>query len=87
MGFSGCGTKLISKSERNDYTGLATSPLSGLPLSDQSLAERRAIAVKVENAVRARPQSGPDKAEVVYEELCRGGIDETHRPVFEQSSR
>lgn len=52
----------------------ATSPLTGLPLADRGSAARRAVAVKVENAQQARPQSGLDRAGVVYEELVEGGI-------------
>ena len=51
-----------------------TSPLCGLPLADAGSATRRALAVKVENHPSARPQSGLDQAEVVYEELVEGGV-------------
>jgi len=51
-----------------------TSPLTGLPLKDSSSAARRAVAVKVENQADARPQSGLDLAELVYEEIVEGSI-------------
>jgi hypothetical protein len=35
---------------------------------------RPAVAVKVENSPLARPQSGLDKADLVYEEIVEGGI-------------
>ena len=51
-----------------------TAPLTGLLTSDFSLAERRALAVKVDNANgRARPQVGLGSADVVYEALIEGG--------------
>jgi hypothetical protein len=50
------------------------SPLTGLPLSDASIARRPAVTVKVDNAPEARPQSGLDKADVVIEEKVEGGI-------------
>lgn len=36
--------------------------------------ERPAVAVKIENSPLARPQSGLDKADIVYEETVEGGI-------------
>lgn len=50
------------------------SPLSGLPLTDPASLYRRAIAVKVENDPAARPQSGLDRAELVYEEMVEAGV-------------
>lgn len=52
----------------------STCPLSGLEPSDESLIERPAVAVKVENAAIAYPLSGLEDAEVVYEELVEGGV-------------
>jgi len=52
-----------------------TQPLTGLPLAaDDPSARRPALFIKVENAYEARPQSGLDKADVVYEELVEGGM-------------
>ena len=50
------------------------SPLTGLPLTDQARLARPALVVKIENAPVARPQSGLDVADVVYEEIVEGGI-------------
>ena len=51
-----------------------TAPLTGLLTSDFSLAERRAVAVKVGNTSRkSRPQVGLAAADVVYEVLIEGG--------------
>ena len=49
-------------------------PLTGEPTIDSTLAERRALAVKVGNgARRARPQAGLAAADIVYETLIEGG--------------
>ena len=51
-----------------------TCPLCGSEVADSSFIDRRPVAVKVENDPAARPQSGLDKAGVVYEEITEGGI-------------
>ena len=38
------------------------------------MAQRPALFVKIENAPQARPQTGLDKADVVYEAVAEGGI-------------
>jgi hypothetical protein len=51
------------------------APLTGLPVAaDSPVLHRPAIFVKIENAAAARPQSGLDKADVVYEAVAEGGI-------------
>jgi hypothetical protein len=52
----------------------ATCPLSGLEPARESLLERPAVAVKIENASIAYPLAGLEEAEVVFEELVEGGI-------------
>jgi hypothetical protein len=49
------------------------APLTGLP-TDDDLQDRPLVVVKVDNAPAARPQSGLDLADVVYEELVEGGV-------------
>jgi hypothetical protein len=49
------------------------APLTGLP-TDEDLTERPLLVVKIENSPAARPQSGLDAADVVYEELVEGGV-------------
>ncbi len=49
-----------------------TAPLTGLPVKQPSLA--RPIAVMINNAPAARPQSGLAQADMVYEVLAEGGI-------------
>lgn len=50
------------------------SPLTGLDLENEENLNKRALAVIVENQKSARPQSGLDKADVVYEVSAEGGI-------------
>ncbi len=47
-------------------------PLTGMPAVDRTKAARPAVAVKIDNNVAARPQSGIDQADVVYEEFTEG---------------
>jgi hypothetical protein len=55
------------------YPAEYASPLNGLP-ADGLLLDRRAIAVKVDNHLRARPQSGIDQADAMLETIVEGGI-------------
>lgn len=48
--------------------------LTNLPIADRGKLKRPVLVVKVENAPEARPQSGMDKSDVVYEEVVEGGI-------------
>lgn len=43
-------------------------PLTGMPITDPSLAQRQALVVKIDNHPQARPQSGLGVADIVYEE-------------------
>jgi len=49
-------------------------PLTGLPAPGGTVPQRPAMAVKVDNYPAARPQSGLDKSDIVYEEPVEGGI-------------
>ena len=49
------------------------SPLSGLPIHID-IADRRVVAIKIDNAPAARPQSGLSAASVVYEHLTEGTV-------------
>lgn len=49
------------------------NPLTGMDM-DMQFENQRPIAVMIENEYNARPQSGLDKAGVVYEVLAEGGI-------------
>jgi len=43
-------------------------PLTGLAITDPALAARPALVVKIDNHPEARPQSGLNQADIVYEE-------------------
>jgi hypothetical protein len=43
-------------------------PLTGLPINDPALAARSALVVKIDNHPDARPQSGLNQADIVFEE-------------------
>ncbi len=43
-------------------------PLTGLPIEDPAAANRSALVVKIDNHPDARPQSGLNQADIVYEE-------------------
>lgn len=49
------------------------SPLTGAPIDDK-LLELPLLQVKIENSPQARPQSGLEVADVVFEELVEGGV-------------
>jgi hypothetical protein len=49
-------------------------PLSGVPAAGGQVPRRPALAIKVDNYPSARPQSGLDKADIVFEEPVEGGI-------------
>jgi hypothetical protein len=54
---------------------VATCPLTGTPVPGAgAVPQRPALAVKIDNYPAARPQSGLDKADVVFEEPVEGGI-------------
>lgn len=50
------------------------SPLDGLPVDDPTLVDRRVLAVKIDNHWDARPQSGIQEADAVYELLVEAGL-------------
>ena len=49
-------------------------PLTGLPVQDPALLERRPLAIKIQNAPISRPQYGFPQADIVYEHLSEAGI-------------
>jgi len=52
----------------------AVWPLTGEAIADGEDASHRVISVKIENSAAARPQSGLQQADVVYETVVEGGI-------------
>ena len=53
-------------------------PLTGLSAPNATVIKRRVISVKIENSPSARPQTGLNSADVVYESLAEGGITRFH---------
>jgi hypothetical protein len=53
-------------------------PLTGLPAPSAEAINTRVVSVKIENSPAARPQTGLDKADVVYEVIAEGGITRFH---------
>jgi hypothetical protein len=49
-------------------------PLNGLPSADPYKTARRVVALKIDNARGARPQSGINEADAVMETLVEGGL-------------
>ena len=68
------GHSEATATSKPNATGASTCPLSGLPAPSGGVPERPAMAVKVDNYPSARPQSGLDKADVVFEEPVEGNI-------------
>jgi len=50
------------------------APLTGLPDPRGVANARASLGVKIENTPDARPQTGLDQADIVYEEVVEGGI-------------
>ena len=55
------------------YSG-PVSPISGLPVEDPTLLDRKLVAVKIDNHWNARPQSGIERADAVFEVVVESGI-------------
>jgi hypothetical protein len=53
---------------------LPIAPLTGEPDESEATPSRPSVAVKIDNAPQARPQTGLDLADVVYEEVVEGGV-------------
>lgn len=57
-----------SDSTTANTTPAAVYPLLGTPVTDPAAAARPALACKIDNHPQARPQTGLNKADIVYEE-------------------
>lgn len=73
---AGTSSTSSSTSEATTTTAepLTPSPLNGMGVEDPSLLDRRVIAVKIDNHWDARPQSGIEQADAIYELLVEGGL-------------
>ena len=83
LGALAAGVKFGSKSTKTNTgislqttttQGPAIFPLTGLLSNNPSLSSRPAIDVKIDDDYAARPQSGINQADLVYEEVVEGGI-------------
>ena len=74
-----CGGGGSNTADTADASGSSTSvdgsasavpvyPLTGLPVTDEAAAERVAIVAKIDNHPQSRPQTGLNKADIVFEE-------------------
>lgn len=64
--------KPVTKAPTEEKKQVYRYPLTGLPAEKPS--DQRVVAVMVNNHHKARPQSGLDQADVVYEALAEGNI-------------
>lgn len=69
---SGNITQELPEEEPPEIIAPYRSPLTGLPLEEQPT--QRPLAIMINNAPAARPQSGLGEADIVYEVLAEGGI-------------
>lgn len=70
---SGITEKTDGDNQQETDLNLVISPLTGEEVPQDKI-NRRSLAVMIENAPAARPQSGLDKADIVYEILAEGGL-------------
>ena len=49
-------------------------PLTGLPATDDAVAARPTLVVKIDNAPPARPQTGFNEADIVFEEIVNDNL-------------
>ena len=61
-------TTVAGKDTTTTVAAAPTYPLTGLPLLDPAAATRPALVVKIDNHPDARPQSGLNEADIVFEE-------------------
>ena len=78
-GSAGCGSAAVTPASADTPTSIAPPPpppvlwpLTGL--ESGPVPPHPALAVKIENSVDARPQTGLNSADVVWEEVVEGGI-------------
>jgi len=67
-------TTAAPPSSTTTTTTLPPSPLNGMGVADRATLDRRVVAIKIDNHPDARPQSGIEQADAVYELLVEGGL-------------
>jgi len=79
LGVSSGGSHAPKKPSAAPFVPVLTTPprppcpLTGVPATS-GVPQRPALAIKIDNYPQARPQSGLDKADIVFEEPVEGGI-------------
>ena len=68
------GGEAAAPSTTTTAAAAPVAPLTGLPDPDGAAQTRPVLSVKVENTPQARPQSGLDAADVVWDEVVEGQI-------------
>jgi hypothetical protein len=71
---SGHGKPSASKLHHHATPPLTKCPLTGLPAPGGKAPEREPLAVKIGNEPQARPQSGLNEADIVYDTPAEGGV-------------
>lgn len=51
-----------------------TYPLTGLPATNRKQMQSPAVVIKIDNVTAARPQTGLNQADVVYDAMVEGGL-------------
>ncbi|MGH2738531.1 MAG: DUF3048 domain-containing protein [Actinomycetota bacterium] len=80
LGGAFVGYRLLTREEGEPIIDLplvsqaSPCPMTGLEAEDESVLDRRVLAVKIENSPEARPQMGLAEADVIYEQEAEGGI-------------
>jgi Protein of unknown function (DUF3048) N-terminal domain/Protein of unknown function (DUF3048) C-terminal domain len=60
----------VNVEEKEKYV----SPLTGMEVADEQTTKKQITGIMIENSPESRPQSGLDKAGVVYEAIAEGGV-------------
>jgi hypothetical protein len=63
-----------TKAKPKPHPSSKYAPLTGLPPANAAQLRAPAVVVKIDNVDAARPQTGVNQADVVYEELVEGGL-------------
>lgn len=74
--FAACNKKEDETPKKSDgpKKEMFAFPLTGLLTDDEEAVQVRPVAVVINNDPRARPQSGLNEADIIYELLTEGGI-------------
>jgi hypothetical protein len=71
---SGHGKPSTNNSHHHATAPLTKCPLTDLPAPGGKAPEREPLAVKIGNEIQARPQSGLNEADIVYDTPAEGGV-------------